>query len=162
MLIEYRVLRVEFRNYKLLGLFTGILEGLLGHLDTISGGRKWEGMRIVQECKLTGRRGCQENTQMVVSSWQRTVGRRGEAHGCLWHTASIWHRWHRKNMHPYHYLIPLPSSQTTSPTRPPSRFGLSHHPASKETIVLYVPVQQRPLWMLVAHPRTEWSEASEA
>lgn len=59
----------------------------------------------MQECKWTGRRGCQEKAQMVVSSWQRTVGRRGMAHGCVWHTASIWRRWHRKRMHPYNTAI---------------------------------------------------------
>lgn len=115
MLIEYRVLRVEFRNYKLLGSFAGILKGLLGHLDTIPGGLKWEGMRIVQECKLTGRRGCQENTQMVVSSWQRTVGRGGEAHGCLWHTASIWHRWHRKSVHLHNAPTTITDDDPISP-----------------------------------------------
>lgn len=115
MLTEYKVLTLQFRNYKLLGSFAGILKGLLGHLDTISGGLKWEGMRIVQECKLTGRRGCQENTQMVVSSWQRTLGRRGKAHGCLGHTARIWHWWHRKNMHPQNTTTIIPDGSPIPP-----------------------------------------------
>lgn len=100
MLIEYRPLGVEFRNYKLLSSFADILRGLLGlqHLDTSPWGLKRKGMRIVRECKLTGGRGCQAKAQMVVSSWQRTVGagRGGGGRGCLWHTASIWHWWHRK------------------------------------------------------------------
>lgn len=56
MLIEYRVLRVEFRNYKLLSSFAGVLRGLLGlqHLDTFPWGLEHEGMRIVRECKVTG------------------------------------------------------------------------------------------------------------
>ena len=56
MLIEYRVLRVEFRNYKLLSSFAGVLEGLLGlqHLDTFPWGLERDGMRIVRECKVTG------------------------------------------------------------------------------------------------------------
>lgn len=139
MLTEYKVLRLRFRNYKLLGSFAGILTGLLGHLDTISGGLKWEGMRIVQECKLTGRRGCQENTQMVVSSWQRTLGRRGKAHGCIWHTASLWHWWHKTNAHPqnttiitddnppllYIWFISPPSIQENNRAPCPSAAGAS-------------------------------------
>lgn len=67
----------------------------------------------MQECKLTGRRGCQVNPQMVVSNWQRMVGRYGVALGFLWHTASIWHWWHRKkhaspqqHFHPHHCREP--------------------------------------------------------
>ncbi len=118
MLIEYRMLGVEFRNYKLLSTFTGILMGLLGlqHLDTFPWGLKREGMRIMQECKLTGGRGCQTNVQMVVSSWQRTVGRRVVARGCLWHTASIWRWGHRKSMHPHNTTATLITDD--NPTSP--------------------------------------------
>lgn len=44
MLIEYRVLGVEFRNCKLLSSFPGILKGLLGlqHLYTFPGGLERE------------------------------------------------------------------------------------------------------------------------
>lgn len=164
MLTEYKVLRLQFRNYKLLGSFTGILKGPLGHLDTISGGLKWEGMRIVQECKLTGRRGCQENTQMVVSSWQRTLGGGGRHMAVFGTPQASGTGGTGKMCIP---TTPLPSSQTTTPPHP-SIFGLSHHPASKKTIGLYVPPLQGPLWLLVAqrlwqyHPRTGWSQASEA
>ncbi len=111
MLIEYRVLRVEFRNYKLLSSFAGILKGLLGlqQLDTFPRGLKREGIKIVRECKSTGGRSCQAYMQMVVSSWQRTVwtGGRVAACGCLWHTVSIWHQWHNKNVHPYNTTTTL-------------------------------------------------------
>lgn len=32
-------------------------------------------------------------------------GEEGVARGCLWHTASIWHRWHRKNLHPHNTTV---------------------------------------------------------
>lgn len=77
MLIEYRVLRVEFRNYKLLSLFTGILcgGGGGGFLDSntltqsLEGSRRG-GKKIVRECKLTAGGSGQANTQMFVSTWQ--------------------------------------------------------------------------------------------
>lgn len=54
-------------------------------------------MRIVQECKLTGGRGCQVNAQMVVSSWQRTVGGKHVAvFGTLQASGT---GGHRKNVH---------------------------------------------------------------
>ena len=114
MLIEYRVLRVEFRNYKLLSSFAGVLEGLLGlqHLDTFPWGLERDGMRIVRECKVTGGEtlpsehadGC---VKLAKDGVDGQGGGGGVARGCLWHIVSIWHWWHRekktkkKNVHPH-------------------------------------------------------------
>lgn len=124
------MLEVEFRNYKLLSSFAGILKGLLGlqHLDTFPRGLKWEGMRIMQECKLTGGRCCQANAQMVVSSWQRMVGRRG------WHVAVFGTpQASGTGGTGKTCILTTPLSLTTTPP-PSSIFGLSHHPASGKTI----------------------------
>lgn len=132
MLIEYRLLGVEFRNYKLLSSFSGILKGLLGlqHLDTFPRGHKRKGMRIVQECEFDYREmlpskradGCvklAENDGERRGGWHVAVFGTPQASGtrgaCIPPTS-----------------LP-PSSLTTAPP-PPSIFGLSHHPASMKTM----------------------------
>ena len=192
MLIEYRVLRVEFRNYKLLSSFAGVLEGLLGlqHLDTFPWGLERDGMRIVRECKVTGGEtlpsehadGC---VKLAKDGVDGQGGGGGVARGCLWHIVSIWHWWHREKKtkkKPRIPTTPLPALITTTPP-PPSIFSLSHRPASAKTIVLWksslcASSLQGPLCLccecgrlkvygnLIPEPtalcRTGWSQASEA
>lgn len=114
MLIEYRVLRVEFRNPKLLSLFTGILTGLLGlqHLDTFPWGLERRGMKIVRECKLTAGRSCQANMQMFVSTWHG--GGRWGWHVAVFGTAQASGVGGTGKTR-IHTTPPPPSSLTTSP-----------------------------------------------
>lgn len=192
MLIEYRVLRVEFRNYKLLSSFAGVLRGLLGlqHLDTFPWGLEHEGMRIVRECKVTGGEmlpsehadGCVKLAKDGVDGLGGG-GEPGVARGCLWHIVSIWHWWHtKKKQKTCIPTTPLPLLIMTTPP-PPSIFGLSHRPASAKTIGLWksslcASSLQGPLCLccecgrlkvygnLIPEPtalcRTGWSQASEA
>lgn len=190
MLIEYRVLRVEFRNYKLLSSFAGVLRGLLGlqHLDTFPWGLEHEGMRIVRECKVTGGEmlpsehadGCVKLAKDGVDGLGG--GNRGwhvAVFGTLWASGTGGIRKKQKTCIP---TTPLPLLITTTPP-PPSIFGLSHRPASAKTIGLWksslcASSLQGPLCLccecgrlkvygnLIPEPtalcRTGWSQASEA
>lgn len=147
MLIEYRVLRVEFRNYKLLSSFAGVLRGLLGlqHLDTFPWGLEHEGMRIVRECKVTGGEmlpsehadGCVKLAKDGVDG----LGGGGGTGGGTWlslahceHLALV--AYEKKTKKTCIPTTPLPLLITTTPP-PPSIFGLSHRPASAKTIGLW-------------------------
>lgn len=132
MLIEYRLLGVEFRNYKLLSSFSGILKGLLGlqHLDTFPRGHKRKGMRIVQECEFDYREMLpSKRADGCVKLAENDGERRGGWHVAVFGTPQA--SGTRGTCIPPTSLPP--SSLTTAPP-PPSIFGLSHHPASMKTM----------------------------
>lgn len=101
--MEYRLQGVDFKNYKLLCQFPGILWELLGlqYLDTAPLGA--ETGRNEENLNWLGGRGCQTNAQMVVSSWQRVAGRRGGWQVAVFGTpkaSGINGRGKKKNVHP--------------------------------------------------------------
>ena len=131
MLIQYRALQVEFGNHKLLSSFAGFLQGLLGprHLYMFPRGlqEKKKEWGNVQECKLTGRSGCQgEQADGCVRLAED--GRWLAARGRLWHAGEHLAPAAGRTCIP---TTPVPPSSPTTTSHPPPLYWVyltTQHP----------------------------------